>query len=317
MWTFDGLPLHPLLVHAPVVLVPLVATGLVLYVAWPSSRRVLGPILATLAIGAAITAILATEAGEHLAEKLQRGEAAEGHEENGELARLGASVLAVGTTALAALDRFRPDSRLAGSRLPGIVMVVVGLGTTIAVALAGHSGATLAWEDKLEAALGAGNDGEAAAASEAAATSPSPSPTPTAAPSPAATTPTASATPEEPAVDVALGEWTIVMSVDEVPPGPTLFRIRNAGTHTHAFRVRTPGSGGDRQEWRSESIEPGTTITFEIDLPVGTLEVDCPIEDDSGEHDALGAHTPVDGDRCVAGISGRGGCGRRRCVHAR
>ncbi|MBY5162042.1 DUF2231 domain-containing protein [Salsipaludibacter albus] len=287
MWLFDGLPLHPLVVHAPVVLIPLVATGLVAWVVWPSTRKWLGPVLAALAVGAAATAVLATLTGEQLAEVLQRGDAVEVHEERGELTRLVAIVMALGVVGLAAVDRWATESWAATSRLPGIVVTVVALAATVGVGLTGHSGATLAWEDKIDAALGAdGDDATAAPAPttpvpSVAATPPPTSPGPDPAPTPGSVA-------VEELVDVVLGEWTIVMSVDEAPPGPTRFRIRNAGTHTHAFRIRTPGSGGDRQEWRSDPIAPGEQVEVEWDLPTGDLEVDCPVEDEAGEHDALG-----------------------------
>lgn len=40
-YTFAGLPLHVLLVHAVVVLTPLVALALVLIAVWPAARRIL------------------------------------------------------------------------------------------------------------------------------------------------------------------------------------------------------------------------------------------------------------------------------------
>lgn len=89
-------------------------------------------------------------------------------------------------------------------------------------------------------------------------------------------------------VDVALGEWAIVPSVVEAPPGATTFRFRNLGTVPHALRIRTPGSGGDRREWRSQTVDPGESGLLVADLAPGTYEVDCPIEGADGEHDQLG-----------------------------
>jgi hypothetical protein len=40
-YTFAGLPLHVLLVHALIVLIPLIALALILIAAWPAARRVL------------------------------------------------------------------------------------------------------------------------------------------------------------------------------------------------------------------------------------------------------------------------------------
>lgn len=91
-----------------------------------------------------------------------------------------------------------------------------------------------------------------------------------------------------PGVDITLGEWALVPSVTEAPPGQITFRFRNLGTVSHALRIRTAGSGRDRLEWRAEAIGPGETGLLVADLAPGTYEIDCPIEDAHGEHDQLG-----------------------------
>lgn len=282
MWRFDGLPLHPLIVHAPVVLIPLVAAGLALFVFRRETRQVLGPILVALALAAAFTAVLAAASGEQLVDDLSRGDSADDHAALGELTRLLAIAMALATAGLVGIDRFMPDNKAARSRGPGLVVATAALVSVVVVGLTGHSGAQLAWEGKFP---GASTD---ASASEAGA----PVVAGEASPSTAPTAPTVPA-PTEPFVDITLGEWALVTSVDEIPPGLTTFRVRNAGTAIHAFRIRTPGSGGDRLEWRSESIAPGEIIIFTADLPEGTLELTCPIEDEAGEHDELGMQAPL------------------------
>jgi len=91
-----------------------------------------------------------------------------------------------------------------------------------------------------------------------------------------------------PGVDIAQGEWALVPSAVEAPPGRITFRFRNLGTVPHALRIRTPGSGGDRLEWRVEAVMPGESGLLVADLAPGTYEIDCPIEDAHGEHDGLG-----------------------------
>lgn len=91
-----------------------------------------------------------------------------------------------------------------------------------------------------------------------------------------------------PGVDIAQGEWALVPSAAEAPPGTITFRFRNLGTVPHALRIRTPGSGSDRLEWRAEAVAPGESGLLVVDLAPGTYEVDCPIEDAHGEHDELG-----------------------------
>jgi len=111
-------------------------------------------------------------------------------------------------------------------------------------------------------------------------------------------------------VDIVLGEWTLVPSVEEAPPGTTTFRFRNRGTVPHALRIRTPGSGGDRREWRSHTIAPGEAGLLVADLGAGTYEVDCPVEGVHGEHDALGMEmvfTVRDGAAALTPLPGADG----------
>ncbi|HET9202805.1 MAG TPA: cupredoxin domain-containing protein [Acidimicrobiia bacterium] len=91
-----------------------------------------------------------------------------------------------------------------------------------------------------------------------------------------------------PGVEIALGEWALVPSAVEAPPGMITFRFRNLGTVPHALRIRTAGSGDNRLEWRAEAVSPGETALLVADLAPGTYEIDCPIEDAHGEHDQLG-----------------------------
>jgi plastocyanin/uncharacterized membrane protein len=279
-WVFDDLPLHPLIVHAPVVLIPLVAAGLLVFVFRPDTRRILGPILTTIAVAAAFSAVLAVVSGERLAEDLGREATASTHAARGKLTRLLAIVVAAATLGLVAIDRYRPGLRVATSRVPGLLVSWVAIGAMIVVGLTGHSGAKLAWEGKLPNPTG-DSGGPVVAESDPPTASTQPVPTESAGGA-------ATASPGEAVVDIVLGEWTLISSVDEIPPGTTTFRVHNAGTHVHAFRIRTPGSGGDRSEWRSEPVGPGDTVTFTADLPEGTLELTCPIEDGAGDHDDLG-----------------------------
>ncbi len=105
MWLIDGLPLHPLVVHAPVVLVPMLAAGLVLFLASPRSRSLVSLVLAALAAGAAVTAVLAVASGQQLAEELRLGDRVATHESRGGVVRLLCIVLAVGTGLVASWQR--------------------------------------------------------------------------------------------------------------------------------------------------------------------------------------------------------------------
>lgn len=68
--TFSGLPVHALVVHAVVVLVPLSAIGAILMAASPTFSRRFGTIVVLLAGIGAVTSIVAKLSGEQLAERV-------------------------------------------------------------------------------------------------------------------------------------------------------------------------------------------------------------------------------------------------------
>ena len=98
----------------------------------------------------------------------------------------------------------------------------------------------------------------------------------------------------------------------EAPPGTITFRFQNQGTVPHALRIRTPGSGGDRLEWHAEAVGPGESGLLVADLAPGTYEIDCPVEDGHGEHDAARHGVPLHSPRwrSRAGSAAR----HRRCT---
>jgi hypothetical protein len=64
--TVDGLPAHPLLVHAVVVLVPVTAVLAVLVVCWPAARRRVGGASLFVAAGTLAATVLTAMAGSWL-----------------------------------------------------------------------------------------------------------------------------------------------------------------------------------------------------------------------------------------------------------
>ncbi|WP_265445232.1 DUF2231 domain-containing protein [Flexivirga meconopsidis] len=68
--TINGLPAHPLIVHATVVLVPLAALAVILHALWPAARRRLGAATPVLAVVGLVLTWLTIGAGEALAHDL-------------------------------------------------------------------------------------------------------------------------------------------------------------------------------------------------------------------------------------------------------
>lgn len=83
-WTFNGLPMHPLLVHAVVVLLPLAGLLVMLHVLWPAARRRLGWVTPAVAGAAALATLLAKQAGEALEQQVAETASLEAHTKLGD-----------------------------------------------------------------------------------------------------------------------------------------------------------------------------------------------------------------------------------------
>ena len=147
------MPLHPLVVHAVVVLGPLAAlTGLV-HAAVPSWRWLLRWPLVVLAVVVAVTALVAVAAGEDLlASRPELAPIVVDHQRDGELLRnvaLGYAVVAglaawaLGGTSALASGKGARETRFG---IPVAVLLAVGaVALLVTVYLAGDSGATAVW----------------------------------------------------------------------------------------------------------------------------------------------------------------------------
>jgi hypothetical protein len=170
--TILGLPLHPLIVHATVVFVPLAVVAVIAAVLAPRFRRWAGPLPAGLSLVALVLTPLSTASGENLEHSTPETALVETH------ARLGDQLIpfTVALFVLAAgfwwLDRRRvaegPGARtLQRARtltaLVGALAVIAAVGTGVQVARIGHSGAKAAWSDT---GSGSGSGGGSGASSE-------------------------------------------------------------------------------------------------------------------------------------------------------
>jgi hypothetical protein len=149
--TVGGIPLHPLLVHAVVVLVPLAALLVLASALSTRFRRwagLLTPVAATLAL---VSIPLATESGESLERRVPMTPLVEEHAELGDGLLVLVAALAVAAWALWFLDR---RARAAGETGRSVLMLVVIVLSVLAVAATvvqtvriGHSGAKATWSD--------------------------------------------------------------------------------------------------------------------------------------------------------------------------
>lgn len=146
-----GVPAHPLLVHAVVVLIPLAAVGAVAVAARPAWERAYGPLVAALALAGAVSATLARFAGQQLEDLIEITPGfqpvIDQHESFG-LFTMWASwpfaLLAVAATVLVWRGR---ESRGSPVRVVGALAAVAGIVAVVATVLAGHSGSAAVWAD--------------------------------------------------------------------------------------------------------------------------------------------------------------------------
>ncbi len=150
--TVFGLPLHPLIVHATVVVVPTAAVAVLLATFWPRFRRWAswGPL--ALALLSVVLVPITSSSGESLEHTLPRSELIEAHAHLGDQLLPWVIVLAVGALGLSwplitGLRVGLPDLPRWLTLLVVAVVVVGALGTLVQVVRIGHSGATAAWSD--------------------------------------------------------------------------------------------------------------------------------------------------------------------------
>jgi hypothetical protein len=160
---FAGIPAHPLLIHAAVVFVPLLALAAVAYALVPLLRPHIRLVLAGLAVAGPVSAILARQSGEAFFSRLrERGRVTEGfipvierHEDFGTMTMW--TTIALGVVTLALVYFIGPTgavARTAGG--PGstrVVSVTLTVVSVVAAAVAmyyvirtGDSGAKAVWE---------------------------------------------------------------------------------------------------------------------------------------------------------------------------
>lgn len=147
---YFGLPLHPLIVHATVVMIPLAALTVVLAAVWPKFRRWVGPLPAAISLIGLILVPLSTSTGETLERHVERTALLEKHADMAEGLLPWMIALLVFAMVGYGIHYRSNHGHSANKALPAavaVLAVVAALGTTVQVARIGHSGAKAAWHD--------------------------------------------------------------------------------------------------------------------------------------------------------------------------
>jgi len=139
-----GLPAHPLLVHIPIVLIPLVAVGTVILAVRPAWRAHFGWAVVAIAGVALVGVQLAIGSGEPLEHHVERTAALHRHTEMAGSLRPLALIVFVLLLGLMLIDRRRTGPTWLVPAL-AVVAVVASFGSTVRLAQIGHNGAKASW----------------------------------------------------------------------------------------------------------------------------------------------------------------------------
>jgi cytochrome b involved in lipid metabolism/uncharacterized membrane protein len=153
-----GLPVHVLITHAVVVLLPLAVLTLILVITIPKLRSHYRYPAVGLAIVSAISAIIAEQSGTALQARVgYPGE----HAEWGEMLPPVAVALAVLSVIWLIVSRMASSRGKVLAAIIGGVIIVVGIFAVVITVQAGHSGSEQTWSERIESADSESADAEA------------------------------------------------------------------------------------------------------------------------------------------------------------
>lgn len=146
--TIGGIPLHPLVVHAVVVLIPLAALGVIAIALVPKWRGRFGVLVVGVTAFATVMVPVATSSGEQLQENGPDSELIDKHAELGDAALYSAIPLLILAVSLWWLgrraDRDAPVPRWLNWLGPALA-IGVAVVAIVQMVLIGHSGAKAVW----------------------------------------------------------------------------------------------------------------------------------------------------------------------------
>lgn len=142
--TVGGIPLHPLIVHLVVVLIPLASIGMIVSVISMAWSRRYASISVALAFVATASAFLAKQSGEVLAQTVP---VSADHVASGDVMPLFAGAFFVLSLVFWLFDRGVPLNRRRPLWLKafGVLVVISAIVATYQAVITGHSGALSVW----------------------------------------------------------------------------------------------------------------------------------------------------------------------------
>lgn len=145
-----GLPLHALVNHAVVVLLPLAVLGSVVIALWPAARQRYGWLVVGVAAVATVLVPVTTTSGGDLKRRLPPNPAIDRHEELGNQMIYWALPMLVAVAALMVVHTVGRRQVLSWTKLATVAAAVVTIGLSVAAGIhvfrVGDAGARATWE---------------------------------------------------------------------------------------------------------------------------------------------------------------------------
>ncbi|SDC07380.1 DUF2231 domain-containing protein [Actinokineospora iranica] len=148
----DGLPLHALVLHAVVVLVPLTVLGAVVIAVWPAARRRFGWLVVAFAAASVVLTPITTSSGNALARRLPENPQIATHQQLGEQLIWFVLPLFLAVTALmvvhtlAARGGESPSWTKIALVLAAVASIGLGVASGVHVFRVGDAGSRAVWE---------------------------------------------------------------------------------------------------------------------------------------------------------------------------
>ena len=144
-----GLPVHVLIVHFVVVLMPLAVLGSIVIALWPAARERFGWLVVAVAAVATILVPIATKSGENLSHRMPASPAVDHHQSLANLMIYFAIPLLVFVAALMVVHEVNKRRELPWAKLTTVAVAVLTIGFAVAAGIhvyrVGDAGARAAW----------------------------------------------------------------------------------------------------------------------------------------------------------------------------
>ena len=146
-----GLPLHPLIIHAVVVLVPLSALGVIFLLVFPRFAPTFSPLILILLIASTVAGFIAENSGQSLSNRVgYPGDHAEQGERLAKLILLFTLLYITWFVIYRKSIKFKSADKLLKNSL-SVLLLLTAIASTTLTFIVGHSGAKASWEDRIKA----------------------------------------------------------------------------------------------------------------------------------------------------------------------